>query len=470
MSGDPQGVPRLWSPWVRRLSRRPVWLGRLWRPPLPITGSVLLLLLLLPAVLLQRWPRPRAVGLEQLLANVSLLQSFPPSPDHPLPPLWRQRLGTPLAATLWRQQRGPWWQLWGDHTDAPPLLAFSSSSLPGGPRARLPANSLRVGDLVVVAADPVSRQLLQSRLLPHQPLSRGLNRRCLERLRREQAVVWDPTGLAAIAGPLEPLLPGLGHGCLSLSVAGNRLLWQGEASSGDAPWSTAAADATPTAARPPDLPGDRLLEISGGSLDPLLRGLLSRALIREPLSRRYGLEGARLELLRRAPFQLRLRPLPQGPFQASLELQLLVGRQQRDSWNRLLVQLGHSLLEQGLNPLDPHGGTAVGGATWRRGDGVVVGGWRWISPAGRDPQLLLFLGPVPTRAAQPIAAAGQLPRPGALLLRSRPSALARLHLLPPQLPELVPLADQLQMEVTPAATPGGIGPLNLLRGDLQVPR
>ena len=43
----------------------------------------------------------------------------------PLPPLWRQRLGAPLAATLWRQQRGPWWQLWGDHTDAPPLLAFS---------------------------------------------------------------------------------------------------------------------------------------------------------------------------------------------------------------------------------------------------------------------------------------------------------------------------------------------------------
>ncbi len=129
------------------------------RPPLPLTSLALLLLLLLPAFQLWRLPRPRAVGLEQLLEAASLLQSFPPTPDRPVPALWRERLGAEQAEPLWRRQRGPWWQLWGDHTDAAPLLAFSAASLPGGPAAALPANGLRIGDLVVIAADPLSRQL-----------------------------------------------------------------------------------------------------------------------------------------------------------------------------------------------------------------------------------------------------------------------------------------------------------------------
>jgi len=443
-----------------------------WRPPLPISASVVVVLLLLPALLLLRHPRPRAVGLEQLLTNASLLQSFPPSPDRPVPPLWRDRLGATLAATLWRQQRGPWWQLWGDHTDAPPLLAFSSATLPGGPQASLPANGLRVGDLVVVAADPLSRQLLQQRLLPQQPVSRGLNRRCLERLRREEAVFWSPTGLGTIAGPVEPLLQGLSHGCLSLSLSGNRLLWQGEASGGEA--LSGAPPATPPTAgsRLADLPPDRLLEITGGSLEPLLHGLLSRSLIREPLRRRYGLDGPRQELLRRSPFRLQLRPLPKGPFQASLELQLLVQPRQRDGWNRLLVQLGHSLLDQGLTPLGPKGaGSRDGDATWRRADGVVVGGWRWITAAGRAPELLLFLGPPPAAGERPIATdGGGLPSAGSLRLRSRPASLARLGLLPPQLPDLVPMADQLGMEITPVGAGGSDASLSLLQGDLQVLR
>ena len=164
MSVDQPETQRSWiltGPWLRR-ALRPGKLPWRNRPALPITSAVLLLLVLLPAVLLQRLPRPRAVGLEQLLTNVSLLQSFPPTPGRPVPLLWRQRLGTPLASALWQQQRGPWWQLWGDHTDAPPLLAFSRSTLPGAGKAILPANGLAVGDLVVVAAEPLSRQLLQS--------------------------------------------------------------------------------------------------------------------------------------------------------------------------------------------------------------------------------------------------------------------------------------------------------------------
>lgn len=501
---------------------------RLGRPPLPLTSLALLLLVLLPAVQLQRLPRPRAVGLEQLLGEASLLQSFPPTPDRPVPALWRERLGATQAESLWRRQRGPWWQFWGEHADAAPLLAFSASSLAGGQAAPLPANGLRVGDLVVVAADPLSRQLLSDRLLPQQRLSRGLTRRCLERLRQDQAVLWNSTGLGVITGPVAPLLQRLSRGCLSFALSGGGLIWQGEAGDSDGLLAPLPASRQGNRQELPPLPADRLLDIEGGATDLLLQGLLSRPLIRDPLRRRYGLDGARLALLRRTPFRLSLRPQPQGPFQASLELQLPVGRQKRD-WEVLLEQLSRALVEQGLSPVglesaaseDHAGAPASGasnagseaaqpspagrmapeppstsqpvrptaatrplglasadrnpvdasGATWKRADGVVVGGWRWITPARLQPQLLLFLGPAPSGPLLPIAADGrQLPGPGALRLRSRPEALQALGLLPTDVPELVRRSDQLWMVAEPPAGSDPASPLSLLSGGLRVPR
>jgi len=502
-SGDPspRGGPGLCLP--GGLTIRPG------RAPLPLTSLALLLLVLLPVLQLARMPRPRAVGLEQLLTESSLLQSFPPTPERPVPALWRERLGDALAASLWRRQRGPWWQFWGQHADAAPLLAFSASSLPGGPAADLPANGLRVGDLVVVAADPLSRQLLRDRLLPQQRLSRGLNRRCLERLRQDQAVLWNGTGMGVITGPVAPLLQRLSRGCLSFSLAGDGLNWQGEAGDGEGLLSSSAAPNRGTGDLPPPLPVDRLLELEGGSTDLLLAGLLSRPLIRDPLSRRYGLDAARLALLRRTPFRLQLRPLSQGPFQASLELQLPVGAQ-KSSWDALLAQLSSALLQQGLSPVTaasaadgasrpaaapatsaqpPEGSAAAAaptgstpatpkgrslqaiGATWKRSDGVIVGGWRWINPARRDPQLLFFLGPVPSEPLLPIAQSDRaLPAAGDLRLRSRPEALQKLGLLPPDVPELVRRSDQLWMVAESASGADPSIPLSLLSGGLQVRR
>lgn len=480
------------------------------RLPLPLTSLTLLLLLLLPAVQLLRMPRPRAVGLEQLLSEASLLQSFPPTPDRPVPALWRQRLSDAQAEALWRRQRGPWWQFWGDHTDAAPLFAFSASALPGGPSAPLPANGLRVGNLVVVAADPLSRQLLRDRLLPQQRLSRGLNRRCLERLRQDQAVLWNSTGLGVITGPLAPLLQRLSRGCLSFSLAGGGLIWQGEAADSEGLLTELPTGRDGSMQALPPLPADRLLELEGGATDLLLQGLLSRPLIRDPLARRYGLDASRLSLLRRTPFRLQLRPLPKGPFQASLELQLPVGRDRR-AWQPLLEQLSRRLVQQGLTPIGdsragddqrrrtpaasepaaaapgqpsapaPEPSTTAAtvvpatvsdaGATWKRADGVVVGGWRWIRTAQADAQLLFFLGPVPAGPLLPIAGAGNpLPAPGALRLRSRPDALQSLGLLPPNVPELVRRSDQLWMV---AETPSGADPqtpFSLLTGGLRVRR
>jgi len=269
-------------PLLRQLGqRRPSPRLRPSRLPLPLTSLTLLLLLLLPAVQLLRLPRPRAVGLEQLISEASLLQSFPPTPERPVPELWRQRLGPAQAEALWRRQRGPWWQFWGDHTDAAPLLAFSASALPGGPAAALPANGLRVGNLVVVAADPLSRQLLRDRLLPQQRLSRGLNRRCHERLRQDQAVLWNSTGLGVITGPLSPLLQRLSRGCLSFSLAGGGLIWQGEAADKEGLLVPVESPGQTAAEALPPLPNDRLLEIEGGATDLLLQGLLGLGAIAE---------------------------------------------------------------------------------------------------------------------------------------------------------------------------------------------
>jgi hypothetical protein len=474
------------------------------RPPLPITSLVLLLLLLLPALQLLRMPRPRAVGLEQLLGEASLLQSFPPTPDRPVPALWRERLGA-QAESLWRRQRGPWWQFWGDHTDAAPLLAFSAASLARGPSTALPPNGLRIGDLVVVAADPLSRQLLQDRLLPQQRLSRGLNRRCLERLRQDQAVLWSSTGMGVVTGPVAPLLQRLGRGCLSFALADGGLIWQGEAGDGEGLLAALPASPQGMAQALPPLPQDRLLELEGGSTDLLLAGLLSRPLIRDPLSQRYGLDAGRLALLRRTPFRLVLRPQPQGPFQASLELQLPVGPRRR-SWETLLQQLSSALVQQGLTPVsdvrvgsrDPDSmaaaapsatgeepqrlpspspqmrprGLSDGGASWKRADGVIVGGWRWIDQSGGEAQLLLFLGPAPAEPLLPIPRAGRgaLPAAGVLRLRSRPQALLGLGLLPPAVPELVRRSDQLWMVAEPPAGEDPATPFSLLSGGLRVPR
>lgn len=467
------------------------------RPPLPITATVIALLVLLPSIGISRWPRPRAEGLAQLMASVSLLQSFPATPDRPLPDLWQQRLGQPLAAQLWRQQRRQWWQLWGPHADAPPSLAISAGALSGGVlQGTLPANALRVGNLLVVAPDPLSRQMLQDRLRPRLRPSKGLQRRCLALLEKEQAVFWNSMALGAIAGPVAPLLQRFQEGCLSLELDGAGLRWQGEAAAVDgvlvnapeAPYRTELPEHGP-------LPGDLLLELEGSSLEQLLQGLLSRELIREPLASRYGIDQSRLPLLRQGPFRLRLRPQPQGAFQASLELQLAVGQERRE-WEQVLIRLARALQEQGLEDRSgtpsprqvsarsaaapPGAGVQTrpgplripprpaSAATWSRTDGVVVGGWRWITPARGPAQLLLFLGPVP-RLPLPMAAVPAQPTPqGGLLLRARPVALDSLGLLPADMPLLVKRADQLWIDASPLAGVVPQEPISRLRGRLRL--
>ncbi|MCP9785857.1 hypothetical protein [Cyanobium sp. N5-Cardenillas] len=437
-------------------------LPRLPLPPLPATTATLLLLLLLPGLALWRWPRPRAQGLEQLMAASSLLQSFAASPDRPVPALWRERFGATPATRLWREQRRTWWQFWGPHADGGAYLAVQDNA---GSQRPLPANGLRVGNLLVVAPDALSRRLLQDQLRPDQRAGRGLYSACLPRLESGQGVFWNASGLGALVGPLAPLLEAYQEGCLSLSLESSELRWRGEATDRAAtagPARSVRAPDVPASSLPP-LPPDLLLELQGSSLEQLFRGLLSRQLIRDPLAARYGIDTKGLALLRRSPFRLRLQPQASGPFQASLELQVAVGRD-RQAWRDLLLGLGRSLQAQALQDLPGASPSSQAqAATWRREDGVVLGGWRWIGDSGPTPQLLLFLGPVPSRWQTMTTTGVQAPGPGSLWLRVRPQGLDQLGLLPEPLPDLVRRADQLAMEAAP-----GAGGVSWLRGRLQV--
>lgn len=440
------------------------------------TAAAAGLLLLVPAALLRLMPRPQAQGLERLLPKMALLQSLPAAPTRPVPQLWRERLGSSLASSLWRQQRTLWWQGWGGHGDGGAYLVVQLARPALLPASQRPPHSLQLNDLLVVASDPLALRALEDQLGGVQRPLHGLDRRCLALLQEQQAVFWKPVGLGGLSGVLAPLLLGVQEGCLALELDGPQLAFRGEASATPDPAGgpVQAAALVP----PPPLAPSLLLELQGPSLWPLLQGLLSRQLVRDALASGYGIGPAQLDLLRQLPFRLQLRPLASGPFRAGLQLDLASGPH-RQFLARLLNALHPRLVQQGLEDAPPQwraggpttGAPTAGGptsgaptstvlptATWRRADGTVVGGWRWQSPAGQPPTLQLFLGPEPLRSAQP------QPIPaGALQLRLRPAAMASSGLLPAELPAVIRQASQLQVAVQASRAP-----LSQLQGRLQL--
>ena len=402
---------------------------------LPLTLVSLVVLLALPSWFLLRFPRRVATGLERLLPAAALLQSFPAQPNQQPPSLWQQRLGTGLADRLWPQQRRFWWQLWGAHADAGAYLAFSApQSLP------LPANALRIDDLIVVAPDPLARQLLQEQLKARLPVPRGLIQRCSQSLRQQQSVHWSAGALGQMLGALAPLANDVQQGCFVLSSQGTSLVWQGEADVVDGSLG-AQPPLLPVPASMP-LPRSQWLELRGANLDLLLAGVLTSSVLRESLAQTYGLGPETLRRFRTMPFQLRLAPVARGPFAARLELQLSVGPH-AELAQRWLGDLSEALRDQGLTPAQPMRGLTA----WQRDGGSLVGGWRWL-PGRRD--LLLFLGPLP-------AAVASSPPLGdvAWRLRLRSADMAKASLFPSSLPQLMQRADQVQLIGRPLGARSG---------------
>jgi hypothetical protein len=474
------------------------------RLSLPITLSATLLLLAVPALLLRQLPRPQAFGLERVMANVSLLQSFRASPERPVPELWRQRLGDGLAARLWRAQTRPWWQFWDGTGPGQPFLALSSRGIPLASLQNLPVVPLRVGDLLILSPDLPSRQLLTDRLRLQVRPSPGLRLRCLPRLEREQAVFWRPTALGELLGPLASFLQDAQEGCLTLAIQGDGLTWTGEAASVEGMLLEAPAGALDPAsvARLEPSAEEPLLQVEGTSLERLLAGLLARELIRQPLAERWGFGKEQLALLRHTPFRLVLRPLTKGPFLASMELSVRVGAKER-LWKDVLLRTGRTLEKEGWHlqtasppaapgqangpkegasgelsqgspgTPDPRGVGANASKTaaipwptalWAREDGVVVGGWQRRMMADGNDQIAFFLGPKPPPPAPLLLA--DLPPRGGMRLTARPRDLALLGLLPPGLPEVVQRSRWLWWVGEPSPGFGSDGPVSQLQGGL----
>jgi hypothetical protein len=462
---SPQGGPSLRS--------------KLPRLPLACTLLTTLVMLLVPSLLLARLPRPQAIGLEKLMAQVSLLQSFRASPDRPVPEVWRQRFGVPMAEKLWRLQTRTWWQFWDGHAEAQPFLALPLRGLPPAYLTSVAVPPLTVGDLAIFAPDLLSRQILSSRLLPEVRRSGGLRLRCLPRLEHEQAVFWRPSALGVLLGPLAPFLQSYQEGCLSLTIRGDGLLWAGEAASVEGMVLQLPARGVNETSWPVLNPSasDELLEVQGSSLERLLAGLLARELIRQPLAERYGLGPVQISLLRQTPFRLLLKPKAQGPFQASIEVTVMVGNQQ-SAWKELLVRLSKALEKEGLRPLSKPTAAAkpssspqaLSGpapmALWQRKDGVIVGGWLWSSSTGSNEQITLFLGPPPAQPARFLPE--RLLKGNGMLLLARPQKLASLGLLPPDLPEVVKRSAWLWFASDSFPGTGKDAPLSQLQGTLML--
>lgn len=406
------------------------------RFPLRCTLLATAALLVVPLWALNRLPRPRAEGLGRLLPHAALLQSFPAAPERQPPQLWQQRLPAATATALWRQQRQLWWQLWGrDGAGGAYLVLPLPRPLRTGALPR-PPHSLEVDGLLVVAANPLAERLLRDQLQTAPRPQRGLQQRCLAQLQARQAAFWSGDGLAAMAGPLAPLLLTLQEGCIDLSLDRGRVAFAGEAAAVAGLVAPMAATAPDPAALPAELDAALLLQASGRALEPLLRGLLARQLIREPLATAYGLSDDDLRLLQASPFLLRLRPQASGPFQAGLELVLAV-KGPRQRWDQMLEGISDRLVAGGLLPAAGQPGR------WQDGEGRQVGGWRWLSPTPSLTLLQLYLGPDPQPLTGPWSQPQAWKQLQPLQLQARPAALAALGLLPEMLPRPLLQAEQL---------------------------
>lgn len=457
-----------WLPGARRVAAA----ARSWPQAQPWSTSAITLLLTIGALIVVLQPRPRAIGLGRVLLAADLLQSFPIEGSRPVPELWTRRLG-PAAPDLWRHGKGSWWQLWSGHDDAGAALVLPAASVEG---KRRPAGALVVDDLVVIAAGPLAAAELSSQLDPRHRQLQGLELRCLKRLEQGQAVYWAGQGLAGIFGSLTPLLQHWQQGCLSLQLSAEELSWEGEASAvpglkAEAPTALEAREERAA------LPADSQLLLRGSRLDLLVGSLLGRSLLRDTLQQSYGLDPDLLKAMAASPFALSLRSLPAGPFRLGLTLEINPsGRGQ--SWRKGLQQLDQGIRAQGLQPLGTANPSLTPGGrqeaqSWTRGDGAVVGGWRWqrVKPgtgSSGTERLVLFLGPPPPASSIAPSPTNDQPTGSGVVLVLAPNQLAAIGAFPASLPPVLPAASRLQMWSGSQGSNGRAGTISPLRGALHL--
>ena len=355
--------------------------------------------------------------LAALQQATALIQAETANPRGPVPALWSKRLPAGLVRRLWQQQRGPWWQLWGDHAGADPFLLLSDH-----PELEQLAHSVPLGPYRLVAPNALALQTLKGKLGSSQALLAALQ--CPALSRGEAAVAWRANALPQIASTWTPLLLPLRQGCLRRSD----LRWTGLTSAQPRSFPISAAAPPLPAAQP--LAAPVLLQLRGRQLAPLLQGLLLTEPLQGALQRDYNLKPELVQQILQRPFLLQLRRSPSSsPYKALLLLQLTT----TPSQGKLL----RSQLEQRL-----------GKSPRRSALGEVVSAWTLL-PSG---ELQLAVGgplPQPLPQLQPLGEAA-----ADIELLARPARLQQLQLLPPQMPEEIAQAAGLRASWRGAERPG----------------
>ena len=285
------------------------------------TALVLGLCLVVPGFFLSfSGPKPTlnqqgTAELFEITRRARLVQSFEADPTASVPQVWEKRLAPSTALDRWtRHGRGLWWLIWLD--DGEPVLALPNGSDPSA--------------LELLFADELHQKSFDQLTPLEKRNPSALEQSCLKSLTKGTAVQWQPSGLASISGPLFAALASVSHGCLRVSLQGQRLTAEGPVASspfvtlGDGP------RRVPSNGLLREVPS-AYLELNSVALQPLLGSFFNNPLIAEQLTSRYGVSKELRDVLLAAPVTLRVDSLEVGRFQASVQARLMVPAEQIDN-------------------------------------------------------------------------------------------------------------------------------------------
>ena len=271
----------------------------------------------------------------------------------------------------------------------------------------------------------------------------------MQRLTSGTAVLWQPSGLASISGPLFPALASVSHGCLRVALQGDRLMAEGPvASSPFASMQAGQAKDQTNFVRFDPASAD--VELNSVALQPLLGSVFNNPLIAEQLNSSYRLPQELRDVLLAAPVVLRVDALVAGRFQASIQARLMLAADQTDWIKRSLDAVATALSKRGFQMeqrplLSPDGRPSNRVAdVWLDSQGHPQGEWSLTTGTQDRVELLLALGDVPTIGHSPMKRVGQQ----RLSLRGRPDQLVRLGWLGPGWPRVIGNASLLELEMT----------------------
>ena len=419
----------------------------------------------------------RTTSLLQISDQMRMVQSFRANGSASPPSLWTRRFGADTANQVWQKLKGQmWWMGWpqdGDPvlvlpaSDAIDVSAFTSSN---SSDAALKVSSRRLPGLVLVFADELNRQTFGQ---AHQTVAINpspLETFCLAQLMRTTAVIWRPEALSSIAGALSPLLQTASYGCLELSLEERKMRWEGVVAS--RPLRTASRRLAPPI-KPIELSTLQLISAkaksSHSSSRPLLRlkmrnartllgAVINRPLIRDGLQNDYALSTSIRSELLATPLSVQIQSEPQGPFQASLKLDLYLSDRQTITV-KTLDGIGRQLREGGLiekkkKLSNPDRESFSQATLWYQNQPEgqrLLGGWVWLQgdqstdrSTATPPVLRLSLASSPTTKRSMDV---QLKTGEDLRLTMRASALDSLSLLHVNWPQPVRRASVLDLNL-----------------------